>query len=99
MKTLIVLLSLLATACAVDAPTETARYSCLIRFQCVGSDDILAREYWTCAGSLDEAMDNTEAASQPVALARCGEGQWSWTRVTCDAEPVAEASYQCEAAQ
>lgn len=98
MKTIILalLFSTLTSACTADDSAEVERYSCLIRFQCVGTDDILAREYWTCAGSLDEAEDNTMAAGQPVALERCGEGQLSWTRATCDSLPVAEAAYQCE---
>lgn len=101
MKTLflIVLCSVLGSACATDSVDEPARYSCLIRFRCVGSGDILARQYFTCAMDPTEAVDNTQEASLGVAADRCGEGQWAWTWATCDEQPIANAAAQCETAK
>lgn len=98
MKTLLlgILVSVLGTACVVDTADEPRRYSCLIRFQCVGSDDILARQYFACSTGVEDAEDVTQDASLGVAADRCGESQWSWTWVECDDEATAS---RCEAGQ
>ena len=79
----------LVSACA-DAPAVEGRYSCLIRFQCIGSEDILARQAFPCALDRADAVIATTDLSYQAADERCGVGGWKWTISTCDDAPPAE---------
>ncbi len=88
-----VLLAVTGSACAVDAPAESHQYSCLIRFQCVDSDDILTRQHFSCSTDVEGAEDVAQGVSYAIADDRCGVGQWQWTWTECNA---AAAPLRCE---
>jgi hypothetical protein len=92
MRNLIIAFVIASTGACADSPDTTGKYSCLIRFQCVGSDDILARQAFPCADNYAAAMERTEELSYQVADERCGVGSWSWTWTDCDEAPVLETS-------
>lgn len=97
MRNLIIVLGLVSISACVDAEERPAVYSCLVRFQCVGSDDILAREHFPCATDEASAEAITHDVSFSIAESRCGKGSWSWTRVTCGDAPEPDTVSLCEA--
>lgn len=76
--------------CAVDPRPEPVGFACVIRFQCTGSPDILARELFACSLDQHSAEREAQATAIDVAAERCES--WDWVRVTCDADPL-----DCEA--
>lgn len=76
----------LLTACGVEPRPEPELYSCVIRFRCVGSEDVLARLYGACSLDRTSAEEAAGTAGVSVATDRCGS--WSFVAATCDPDPI-----------
>jgi len=88
MKTMLLLSTLIVAACATDPQPSVERYSCILRFSCAGSDDVLARQLFTCADDVDQATEAAKPFGVQVAVDRCGADQWRFSWVTCDDDAV-----------
>lgn len=75
----------LLTACGVEPRPGPTGHQCLIRFQCIGSDDILARQFFTCA---DDEYSAATVAAMSAAGDRCGATEWSWFLIDCEPDPI-----------
>lgn len=77
------------TACVSEGDDVTVdRYSCVLRFSCVDSGDVLARQALVCAASSEDATDAARSLGVQVAEERCGTSMWRFSWVTCDDDSV-----------